>query len=75
MGFTRSVLRKMEYDDSAFLFGGMLVLILPLFSGGLQPLHYKQLLALYTDVKSLGDAENEVRIDFLSLDITLRLLR
>ena len=53
----------------------MLVLILPLFSGGLQPLHYKQLLALYADVKSLGDAEDEVRIEFLSLDITLRLLR
>jgi len=30
-------------------------------NGGLQPLHYKQLLALYTDVKSLGDAENEVK--------------
>ena len=30
-------------------------------SGGLQPLHYKQLLALYTDVTSLGHAEDEVR--------------
>ena len=45
-------------------------------SGGLQPLHYKQLLALYTDAKSLGDAEDEVGIEFLlSLDITLKLLR
>ena len=31
-----------------------------LFLGGLQPLHYKQLLALYTDVKNLDDAEEEV---------------
>ena len=50
-------------------------LILSSFSGGLQPLHYKQLLALYTDVKNLGDAEEEVGIEFLSLAITLRLLR
>ena len=41
-----------QFDDEQF--------VDILFLGGLQPLHYKQLLALYTDVKNLDDAEEEV---------------